>query len=82
MKKASTRAKKLTDKQKAELGALEALPDDQIDTSDIPEVPDWSDARRGLFYRPVKQWITSRIFQFRSSMGEDLFKSAEPVFDT
>lgn len=51
----------LTDKQKAELGALEALPDDQIDTSDIPEVRDWSDARRGLFYRPVKQQITLRL---------------------
>ena len=61
MKKASTRAKTLTDKQKAELGALEALPDDQIDTSDIPEVLDWSDARRGLFYRPVKQQITLRL---------------------
>ena len=39
----------LTDKQKAELRALEALPDDQIDTSDMPEVRDWSKARRGLF---------------------------------
>ena len=55
MKKASTKARKLTDKQQAELRALEALPDDQIDTSDIPEISDWSDARRGLFYRPVKQ---------------------------
>ena len=55
MKKASTKARKLTDKQQAELSALEALPDDRIDTSDIPEISDWSDARRGLFYRPVKQ---------------------------
>ena len=61
MKKASTKARKLTDKQQAELSALEALPDDQIDTSDIPEVRDWSDARRGLFYRPVKQQITLRL---------------------
>ena len=61
MKKASTKARKLTDKQQAELSALEALPDDQIDTSDIPEIPDWSDARRGLFYRPVKQQITLRL---------------------
>ncbi len=35
-----------------QLRALEALPDDQIDTSDIPEILDWSDARRGVFYRP------------------------------
>ena len=45
----------------AQMRALEALPDNQIDTSDIPEVLDWSDARRGLFYRPVKQQITLRI---------------------
>ena len=41
--------------------ALEALPDDQIDTADAPEVLDWSDARRGVFYRPVKQQITLRL---------------------
>ena len=55
MKKASSKARKLTDEQKAELSVLEALPDDQIDTSDIPEVRDWSDAKRGLFLRPTNQ---------------------------
>ena len=35
---------KLTDKQKAELEALEAMADDEIDFSDIPESVDWSDA--------------------------------------
>ena len=50
MKKASSKGKKLTDKQKAELNALEGLPDDQIDTSDIPVVRDWSGAKRGLFF--------------------------------
>ena len=49
------KARKLADKQKAELSALETLPNDQIDTSDIPEARDWSDAKRGLFYRPAKQ---------------------------
>ena len=34
---------------------LEALPDEDIDTSDIPEGTDWSDAVRGKFYRPVKK---------------------------
>lgn len=61
MRKASIRARALTAEQKAELAALDALPDDQIDTSDIPEVLDWSEARRGLFYRPVKQQITLRL---------------------
>ena len=39
----------------AQIRALEALPDDEIDTTDAPEILDWSDARRGVFYRPVKQ---------------------------
>ena len=50
-----------TKEELAELEALEALPDDQIDTSDIPETLDWSGAKRGLFYRPVKQQITLRL---------------------
>jgi len=45
----------LTAEQKAELEALAALPDYQINTDDIPEVTDWSSAKWGLFYRPVKQ---------------------------
>ncbi len=59
MKKASSRA--LTRKQKAELEALAALPDDEIDTGDIPEVRDWLGAERGRFYRPVKQQLTLRL---------------------
>ena len=45
----------------AQIRALEVLPDDQIDTTEAPEIPDWSDARRGVFYRPVKQQITLRL---------------------
>ena len=45
----------------AQIRALEGLPEDQIDTSNAPEVLDWSDAERGVFYRPVKQQITLRI---------------------
>ncbi|MCY3545116.1 MAG: BrnA antitoxin family protein [Chloroflexi bacterium] len=45
----------------AQIRVLEALPEDQIDTSDTPETLNWSDARRGVFYRPVKQQITLRI---------------------
>jgi hypothetical protein len=36
------------------LTELAALPDEKIDTRDIPEVRDWSGAKRGLFYRPGK----------------------------
>ena len=45
----------------AQIRGLEDLPDDQIDTTDAPEILDWSDARRGVFYRPVKQQITLRL---------------------
>ena len=37
------------------------MPDDEIDTSDIPERRDWSGGEVGKFYRPVKQQITLRI---------------------
>ena len=45
----------------AQIRALEAMPDDEIDTTSAPEILDWSDARRGVFYRPVKQQITLRL---------------------
>ena len=53
----------LTTKQKRDLAALAALPDDRIDTSDIPELPlrAWKDAVRGRFYRPVKQAVSLRL---------------------
>lgn len=44
----------LTVAQRAELNALAARSDDQIDTRDIAEVRDWSGAKRGLFYRRAK----------------------------
>ena len=52
---------KLPSDVQAQIKALEALPDDQIDTTDAPEILDWSDARRGIFYRPVKRQITLRL---------------------
>lgn len=41
----------LTKQQIQQLEVLSQLPDDQIDTSDIPEVIDWSGAVRGKFYQ-------------------------------
>ena len=52
---------KMTDEQRQELQRLDELPDDEIDTSDIPEITDFSGAVRGRFYRPVKQQVTLRI---------------------
>ena len=40
----------LTQAQRDELAAFDALTDDEIDTSDIPETTDWSGAVRGLFH--------------------------------
>ena len=40
----------LTQAQRDELKAFSAIPDDQIDTSDIPEMADWSGAVRGLLH--------------------------------
>lgn len=55
-------SERLSNEQKAELEALAALPDDQINTDDIPEATgDWSGAKRGMFYRPIKQQITLRL---------------------
>jgi hypothetical protein len=50
MKKGTS--KRLTPRQRAELKSLATLPDESIDTSDAPELLDWSGAKRGLFYRP------------------------------
>jgi uncharacterized protein (DUF4415 family) len=44
-----------------ELASLEDMPDDTIDTSEMPEVRDWSGAQRGRFYKPRKLQKTLRI---------------------
>jgi uncharacterized protein (DUF4415 family) len=53
--------KPLTPELAAELRALEAMPDSEIDSSDIPVVRDWTGAKRGKFYRPVKREITLEL---------------------
>lgn len=55
--------KELNPEELDQLAKLEALPDEQIDTADIPEVPaeNWIHARRGDLYRPLKQPVTLRL---------------------
>lgn len=53
--------KKVTERRNEEIARLAALPEDGVDTSDIPEITDWSGAERGRFYRPLKQQVTLRI---------------------
>jgi uncharacterized protein (DUF4415 family) len=53
----------LSAKQLAELKALQAMPDSEIDYSDIPQAThdDWQGAEVGRFYKPIKQQLTLRI---------------------
>ncbi len=47
----------------AELERLEAMPDEQIDTSDVPELTEaqLAEMQRREFYRPIKKQITTRV---------------------
>lgn len=56
----------LTDARRVELERIASLPDDAIDTSDIPPLDDrfWANATRfrdRALYRPVKQSTTVRV---------------------
>ena len=59
MKKANSR--KFTLAQQRMLKKLEAMKDSDINFSDIPEQRDWTGAKRGVFYKPVKQQLTLRL---------------------
>ena len=53
----------LTSELQAELDALKAMPDETIDTSDIPPLTDafFQNAVRNPFYKPTKTSTTVRI---------------------
>ncbi len=51
----------LPPKQRKMLAKIANVKDDDIDFSDIPEQLDWKDAKRGVFYKPVKQQLTLRL---------------------
>ena len=46
-----------------EMKKMANRPDSEIDTSDIPECTEaqFKNAKRGLFYRPIKRQITARV---------------------
>lgn len=62
----------------AELAAIDAIRDEDIDLSDAPEITDFSGFRRGLFYRPEKQPVTIRL----DADVVDWFKRTEPKYQT
>ena len=61
-----------------ELQALLEMKDEDIDTSDIPEIKDWSKAVVGKFYRPIKEPVTVRL----DSDVVAWLKSAGPGYQT
>src|SRR3546814_1222105 len=52
----------LTEAKKAELDALQAMPDSGIDYSAATTMPEdfWKTVGRGRFYRPIMQQVTAR----------------------
>lgn len=53
--------KKVFNNKAEQLRELAELPDEQIDTRDIPEIKDFSNAEVGRFYRPIKKQVTLRL---------------------
>jgi uncharacterized protein (DUF4415 family)/uncharacterized DUF497 family protein len=54
---------RLTASRKRRLAEISRQPDEEIDTSEIPELDEkfWQNAVRNPFYRPVKQQLTLRL---------------------
>jgi uncharacterized protein (DUF4415 family) len=68
-------SKGITPEIAANLREIEAMGDEDIDFSDIPEVTDFTGWVRGKFYRPVKQQLTLRldadvVHWFKTHAGE------------
>ena len=53
--------RELTAEERSALNAVASKSDSEIDTSDAPEVTDWSGAVRGGLYRPVKRLTSLRL---------------------
>jgi uncharacterized protein (DUF4415 family) len=59
MKKVNS--KELTPAHQRFAQKLAAMRDEDIDLSDVPEQRDWKGAKRGVFYKPIKQQLTLRL---------------------
>jgi uncharacterized protein (DUF4415 family) len=51
------------------------MEENQINTAALPEQTDWSGARRGVFFRPIKRQLTLRL----DADVIDWFKSHAPA---
>ena len=54
-------SKGITPEIAANLTEIEAMRDEDIDLTEMPEVTDFTGWERGKFYRPVKQQLTLRL---------------------
>jgi predicted DNA binding CopG/RHH family protein len=80
MKKATGKTKRKT--QRDEIAALAALPDDRIDTSDIPEITSRTDWFRNPLYRPVTRPVTIRLNAPDIAVARALSKSKGLAYQT
>ena len=77
----------LTAAQRANLKRLAARLDQEIDTTEIPEMTDaqWKAAKRGDFYRPVKRQITARVdadvLNWLKAQGKAISRASTPSLD-
>ena len=55
------RKRKVSKSETEQLKRLVTMPDDQIDTTDIPEWTTFAGGVRGRFYRPITQSVTIRL---------------------
>lgn len=55
--------KDILERHKGELARLDAMTDEDINFTDMPEITDeqWSRSRRGRLFRPIKEQVTLRI---------------------
>lgn len=70
--------KKATRDISADLERINAIREEDIDYSDIPQVRDFSNFVRGRFYRPEKQAVTIRL----DADVVAWFKGVEPKYQT
>jgi predicted DNA binding CopG/RHH family protein len=74
--------RKLTKRQRDEMSALAALPDDRIDLSNIPEITATSDWVRNPLYRPITRSITIRLNARDIVVAQALSKSKGLPYQT
>jgi len=75
-------ARPLTQRQRSQIDALASLPDDRIDTSDIPELKATTGWVRNPLYRPLTQSITIRLNAPDIAVAKDLSKKRGLPYQT